>query len=270
MLGPNAHLTGCRQVQDLEKQLAHARQQINHYRSIVKEEGPMELDPQAATHQLNIPEVIPRSARSHRPAITHDLKRVRTNLRNYGRGIMKPPSPYRQPGLQPLSSPALPELPQKHVADRLLSQYYSSIHSVIPILHWPSFLHEYEKVHSIGSFRGVFPVWASLLFAVLACGALNTVDSSVGRPLEAKTYIDLSRSLIDLWNDEFTIDHARTALLTSIVLTEMNLKSAGWTWLGSSIRISQDIGLQYETGPWPVIEGEMRRRVWWGIYIWDR
>ncbi|KAI9762163.1 MAG: hypothetical protein M1835_008071 [Candelina submexicana] len=257
-------------VQDLEKQLAHARQQINHYRSILKDESPMEVGYQAATHQLEVPEVMPRSARKERPPITQDLIRVRTSLRNYGRGIMKPPPPYRQLGPQPLFSSALPDLPQKHVADHLLSRFYSSIHSVIPVLHWPTFHIEYEEVYSTGSFRGVLPIWTSLLFAVLACGALHTVDSSFGRPHDVKTYIDLSQSLIDLWIDEFTIDHARTALLTSIVLTEMNLKSTGWAWLGSSIRISQEIGLQRETGPWPVIEAEMRRRVWWGIYVWDR
>jgi len=76
--------------------------------------------------------------------------------------------------------------------------------------------------------------------------------------------------LTDLFNDEFTIDHARAALLTSIFLMEINCKSASWTWLGSTVRIAQDIGLHRESGPWGVVENEVRRRVWWGIYVWDR
>jgi hypothetical protein len=113
-------------------------------------------------------------------------------------------------------------------------------------------------------------VWSSLLFAILAVGVLFSTEPSIHRPDQGKDFIETSRRLIDLWNDEFVIDHARAAILTSIFLTEMNLKSAAWTWLASAVRISQDIGLHAETGPWPMIEGEMRRRVWWGIYVWDR
>lgn len=51
---------------------------------------------------------------------------------------------------------------------------------------------------------------------------------------------------------------------------EINCKSASWTWLGSTVRIAQDIGLHRESGPWGVVENEVRRRVWWGIYVWDR
>src|SRR5690606_30028910 len=85
-----------------------------------------------------------------------------------------------------------------------------------------------------------------------------------------RQYLIYGRMLTDLFNDEFTIDHARAALLTSIYLFEINRKSAAWTWLGSAVRIAQDIGLHRETGPWGQIEAEMRKRVWWGIYVWDR
>lgn len=87
---------------------------------------------------------------------------------------------------------------------------------------------------------------------------------------QGKVYLEASRMLINLWTDEFTLDHARAALLTSIFLTEMNMKSAAWVWLGSALRIAQDIGLHHESGTWSVSEGEMRRRVWWAIYVWDR
>src|SRR5205814_2574538 len=146
----------------------------------------------------------------------------------------------------------------------------SSIHLAIPILHWPSFQQEYEAVYKVGTLQGVPPHWSSLLFAVLANGCLYSMEPSINRSRDGKKFIEISLSLIDLWNDEFTIDHPRTALLTSIFLTEMNLKSAAWTWMSSSVRIGQDIGMHCENGPWPVVEGEMRRSLWWGIYVWDR
>jgi len=140
----------------------------------------------------------------------------------------------------------------------------------MPLLHWPTFQEEYEEAYRIGSLQRIPPVWSSLFFGVLAVGVVFSTEPVVQRPHKGKEYMEMSRMLTDLWNDEFTIDHARGALLISIFLTEMNLKSAAWTWLGAAIRIAQDIGLHTETGPWPTIEGEMRRRVWWAIYVWDR
>jgi Fungal specific transcription factor domain len=258
-----------RQVQDLEKQLAQARQQLNHLRSLVKD-GPMEVDLEPGHQSLNLPEIGSNSQRRQRPPMAQDLSHVQSNLRNYSRGIFKPPPSYRRVGVPPLFSPTLPELPPREVADHLLKQYYSSIHTVIPILHWPTFLQEYEAVYKVGSLQGVPPVWGSLLFSVLAVGVLNSIDLSINRLNDGKKYIEISRTLTNLWNDDFTIDHARSTLLTSVFLTELNLKSAAWVWLGSSINIAQDICLHCGTGPWPVVEGEMRKRVWWSIYVWDR
>lgn len=268
----NRRMSSIKQVQDLEKQISQVKRENAHLRSLMNfREGQMDLEP-AGPHAaiVLLPEVGSHPKKRQRHPPLHDLSRVRTNLRNYGRGIFKPPAPYRQIGSQGHFSPHRPELPQKHISDHLLHSYYASIHTVIPILHWPTFKQEYEDVYQAGSLQRVPPVWTSLLFAVLAVGVLFSTDPSIQRPHKGKEYIETSRLLIDLWNDEFVIDHARTAILTSIFLTEMNLKSAAWTWLASSVRISQDIGLHSETGPWHTIEGEMRRRVWWGIYVWDR
>jgi len=268
----NRRMSSIKQVQDLEKQIAQVKQENAHLRSLMNmKENQMDLDsegPQTTT--LVLPEVGSHPKKRQRPPLPHEISKVRANLRNYGRGIFKPPAPYRQIGSQPNFNPPRPELPPKHIADHLLQSYYTSVHAVIPILHWPTFDREYEDVYKIGSLQNVPPVWCSLLFAVLAVGILFSNEASAIRPQKGKEYIQISLMLIDLWNDEFVIDHARAAILTSVFLYEMNLKSAAWTWLASSVRISQDIGLHSETGPWPTIEGEMRRRVWWGIYVWDR
>lgn len=264
-------LTIHRQVQDLEKQLEQAKQQLNHLRSIMTDSGPVDFDHEFIRPPvLDFPGVRPKPQKRQTPPEMADLQRVRSNLRYQGRGILKPPPPYEPLGSLPPSLSQLPNLPPKHVADHLLRQYYSSVQLIIPVLHWPSFSHEYETVYRNGTLQGVPPAWGSVLYNVFACGVLHSADSSDGRLVEGKTYLEASRMLTDLWTDEFTMDHARSALLSSIFFTEMNMKSAAWIWLGSALRISQDIGLHNESGPWPVIEGEMRRRVWWAIYIWDR
>lgn len=268
----NRRMSSIKQVQDLEKQIAQVKRENSQLRSMLNMgDGHMDVDIEGPQQTpLQLPAIGSHPTRKPRPPPPQELSNVRANIRNFGRGIFKPPAPYRQIGSQAHFNPPRPDLPPKHMVDHLMSSYYASVHMIIPILHWPTFEQEYEDVYKAGTLRGVPPVWSSLFFAVLAVGVLFSPEPSVRHPNRGKEFIETSRMLIDLWNDEFVIDHARTALLMSIFLTEMNLKSAAWTWLASAVRISQDIGLHCETGPWPAVEGEMRCRVWWGIYLWDR
>jgi ribosomal protein L37AE/L43A len=267
----NRRMSSIKQVQDLEKQMVHIKRENLQLRSMLKlREGQMDLDSEESQHILHMPEGGSHLARRLRPPLPEDLSRARSNIRNFGRGIFKPPAPYREIGTQSHFNPPRPDLPPKHMADHMLRSYYSSVHMIIPIIHWPTFEQEYDAVYKAGGLHGVPPVWSSLFFAVLAVGVLFSTDAGVQRPHRGKDYILISRNLTDLWNDDCVLDHARTAVLTSIFFSEMNLNSAAWTWLAAAVRISQDIGLHCETGPWPIIEGEMRRRVWWGVYTWDR
>lgn len=261
-------------MQDLEKQLAAAKQMIHKLT-----EGSGGLDTSMSGRSapdrrlINVPEIgsVPERRPQAAPVIK-DITDVRAHIRDYSRDVFKPPPPHRQVGKQEdFRHPILP-LPPVAVGEALLARYYETIHNIIPILHWPQFIDQYEDIKHNSDLTGISPAWGSILFAVLACGIVYTTDPEIRRryPDNGRCYIGYSRQLTDLFNDEFTIDHARSALLTSIYMTELNCKSASWTWLGCTVRIAQDIGLHRESGPWPVIEGEMRRRVWWGIYAWDR
>ena len=252
-----------RQVQDLEKQLALARQQLNHLRT-TKGSSPMEIDPPRSVSQADS-ELGASPPNQRRPHPTVQFSRVRANIRNSGRGVVKAPPLYCQSQSHASFKPPLPELPPRNVADRLLHHYYATIHINLPILHWPSFLQQFDAVYSTGgSLNTTSSTWGALLFAVFACGTLNPAKQ------KGPEYLEISRGLVDTWTDDYTLDHARSAFLISICLTETNRKSAAWTWIGSSIRISQDIGLHCELGHWSAVERETRRRVWWSIYVWDR
>ena len=181
---------------------------------------------------------------------------------------MKMPPPYRQIRTQASMTENVPPLPPRDTANHLLRQYFSHIHSVLPILHWPTFLADYDKAYQKGTLHGAPREWAAVLFGVFALGSQHTLDPD--KVTEGKEYVKTSMMIIDVWQDEFSMDQARAALLLSIFLFEVNLKSASWVWLGSAVRTSQDIGLHIESGPWSAVDGEMRKRVWWGIYAWDR
>lgn len=214
-----------------------------------------------------LPDIGYRPPRRPKPPIAQDLSEVRSNLREYGRGIWKVPAPYRQQGPRPRMADS-PQLPPKNAADHLLAQYFSCIHSVFPVIHWPSFMAEYEEVYRSGSLVGVPREWGAVLFGVFACGSIHTLEPD--REESGKEYVKISCGIIDVWQDHFTLDQARAALLASIFLYEINSKSASWVWIGSAVRVAQEIGLHIDSGPWSAVEGEMRRRVWWGLYAWDR
>lgn len=204
-----------------------------------------------------------RQPKRRRTAVTVDLNRIGSNMERHGRGIFKPPYPHqRKPS--PIASPSsLPTLPRRDLADVLIHQYHFTLHPTLPMIHWPSFQEKYDDIYRIESLESVSQVWIALLYAVFACGALHRSWH------EGRKYLETSRSLIDMWTEELTLDHARVALLSCIFLVEMNLKSAGWNWIGFAVRISFDIGLHCEAGTWSAIEEEMRRRVWWCIYTCD-
>lgn len=264
----NRRMSSIKQVQDLEKQIQSLKQQLQQVRSGRLRPDMMDIDDGGAQSLLNLSEIEYKPARRPPAPVFQGLSQVRTNLGRHGRGILKVPTPYQQPGSRSVVTDDAPELPAKDVADRLLRQYYDCIHSVLPVLHWPSFTAEYEKVYQAGSLVGVSSEWAAVLFGVFACGTVKTLEPN--REEKGKEFVRLSCAIIDVWQDNFNLDRARAALLVSIFLYEVNSKSASWVWIGSAVRVAQEIGVHIDSGPWPAVEGEMRKRLWWCLYTWDR
>jgi hypothetical protein len=257
-------------VQDLEKQLTTTKQQLHQLRSgVMRPDTAMDIDFDISGQPvLKLPDVGYRPPRRNRPPVPQDLSGARSSIRKYGRGIIKVPPPYRQAASSNVIAENAPALPPKPVADRLLGQFQACIHSVLPIIHWPSFTADYEQVYQAGTLRGARREWTAVLFGVFACGSMHTLEPN--KEKEAREFLLTSQSVADTWLDDFTLDQARVALLASIAFYEMNSKSPSWVWLGTAVRIAQDIGLHMESGPWPAVEAEMRKRLWWGIYAWDR
>nr|ADI24965.1 unknown [Penicillium aethiopicum] len=265
----NRRMSSIKQVQDLEKQLQSTKQQLQHLQTgMMRPDRMVDVDEGVSQPMIKLPEIDYRPVRRSKATIAQDFSDVRSNLRHYGQGILKVPTPYRQQAAESVVTGDAPELPPKNLADHLLAQYFGCIHSVLPLLHWPTFIAEYEKVYRSGSLLGVSTEWAAVLFGVFACGTVHTNEAD--REEEGKKYVRISCGIIDVWHDVFSLDRARAALLASIFLYEVNSKSASWVWIGSAVRVAQEIGLHIDSGPWPAVEGEMRKRVWWGLYAWDR
>ncbi len=205
--------------------------------------------------------------------VMKNFDRVRQNIREYSHGIFKLPSSGYTDDAKPVSASDVHALPPKTAAEQLLSQYFASIQTVTPLLHWPSFTEKYQSTYINGGFRGAPAVWMSLFFAVLACGTLQSPSSSSGgrkRNAEGTHYFEAAAQAISKWTDNLTLDHVRSAVLISVFLFESNLKSAGCLWLGLAVQISQSIGLHLESGPWSSAEAEERRLLWWAVFVRER
>ncbi|KAI1330778.1 fungal-specific transcription factor domain-containing protein [Xylariaceae sp. FL0255] len=268
----NRRMSSIKQVQDLEKQVERVRRENSSLkRSLAERVGyPVDSGPEGAVEQvaLRLPELNTESRKRKRATAIHDHSRVRAAFRNVSKGLFVVPAAYRPwPDTSSLDQ-VRPPLPQKPITDRLLRSYYAAVHFMIPIVHWPTFQSEVEVLYQSNPTRQNHASWMSMFFALLAVGSL--FGSEPDRLTQTGEFLEHSRNLADPWANEFALDDVRAMYLTAVALNEMNMKSAAWIWLGKAVRGAQDLDLHLETGMHPRVGADMRRRVWWAIYVLDR
>ncbi|MCJ1392311.1 hypothetical protein MMC18_005178 [Xylographa bjoerkii] len=249
-------------VQDLEKQLSIARQEVSQLRSQTRRDGPASSEEDLMMRSPSLVDPAFGSSKRRKLTASHDFATVRRNMETYGNGVVRVPG--RRVSHEAHAMTPIPELPSRFLADRLLEDYRTSFQVTLPILDWPAFVRQYEDVYEQGTLRNTPRSWIAVLFAVLACGYLRE------NLIEGKRLIEVAKSAMVFLENDLTIDHARSAILISLFLTETNERSAGWTALGHAIRVAQDIGLHRETMSGSSEEDEKRRRIWWSIYVSDR
>ncbi|OCT50869.1 C6 transcription factor [Cladophialophora carrionii] len=268
----NRRMSSIKQVQDLERQLLEARQQLERYHAVERKPD-LSADGRpntASSVYAEFPSIGKSPRRMLKARAPQDLTSARVQLNDVGRGLLKPPVT----GVQLPSHTThirvsdLQGLPARPAAERLLHYYHEYIHRLFPVLYWPKFQRNFAIAMEQGSAQSLATDWVATLYAVLACGALATHDR--GRLPEAQEYLTRAISTINFWEDDVSTNQAIVAFLASIALIEMNRKSASWIWLGSAIRIVQDLGLHVQGGQWSPVEGEMRKRIWYSFYVWDR
>lgn len=267
----NRRMSSIKQVQDLEKQIDRVKRENSTLRRVLDErEGHMDIDLDSSDrHLTQLPSIGSEPKQRKRLPPNPDLTRARANVRSYSKGIWKPPAQHRNPATSALDCPT-PELPPQAVTDQLLHSFCNSAHTMFPIIHMPTFQSMVDELYR-GHPSHVSSSWISLFFTVLAAGSLFSPEppttTTFYRPAE---FLESARKVMDPWNNHHNLDNCRALVLITICLNEMNLKSAAWNWLGNAVRVGQDLGLYSESGSWSVIDGEMRRRTWWAIYILDR
>ncbi|GAP83875.2 putative fungal specific transcription factor domain-containing protein [Rosellinia necatrix] len=271
----NRRMSSIKQVQDLEKQVERVRRENNNLRrSLAERTGGEHMDTDAEAIEqgaLRLPDMSSEPRKRKRASVVYDFGRARVPFRSLSKGLLKAPAPYRPwPPESAIFDQARPPLPSKLTTDKLLHSYYAAVHVMTPILHWPSFQHDVDRLYQSNDLRQVPSPWLAMFFAVLAVGSLFSADPAPDRTLQASEFMDASRNLMDPWANDYVLDDVRGLFLLGVALYEMNLKSAAWKWLGKAIRCAQDLELHLEVRIPSRVESDMRRRVWWALYIFDR
>ncbi|KMU72146.1 hypothetical protein CISG_00455 [Coccidioides immitis RMSCC 3703] len=139
----NRRMSSIKQVQDLERQLAQAKQQLHQLRMGLPKPDDHDYDMSDGTPK--IPEIGCRPHRINTPSAKYNFAGVCSKMRQHGQGLINfPLTPSYTRYQSPLTCD-FPPLPPKNVADVLLRNYFSSIHSIFPILHWPALLDDYDR-----------------------------------------------------------------------------------------------------------------------------
>lgn len=264
--------TSIRQVQDLQSQIAELTQLNSQLRTkaIAKEEPIAER----ADTKRRLSDSYNRQQAARlklTPTVMRDFDHVRRNIQTFSQGIFDTPHVRASAPLEEGSG--LPEIPPRADFAHLSRSYLNYVHTWYPALHWPTFSQQVDEVYTARSFHGMPREWIGLFFAVLACGSLETSatpGSPSTTPSRGSSFFDIATQALTPWPQELTIAHAQVALLLSIFAAESNLKAAGSLWLSNAVRTAQELCINTEIDSWPIVEGEIRRRLWWSIYSRDR
>ena len=154
----------------------------------------------------------------------------------------------------------------KQLSTRLIDAYFQNYHVCYPFVHEATFRAQYHEIVPRPSKQS----WDLLYHAILALGAWTLNNDQIG--LEDYLY----RHSLALGQQESVFEAASLTSIQALVLLsnlsqKRNSPNTGWNLLGLAVRTALSLALHRELPHWNIslIEREARRRVWWGLYIFD-
>lgn len=168
--------------------------------------------------------------------------------------------------VSPRSEPEAPLgwAPTHAETQRYVDAYFRHYHSQYPIVHEATFRAQIAEVIP----QPPPAQWALLMNTVIGLGAFTA-----GAPMYAVDFfLEHATSVISvdlLETGSLVLVQAYTLL--SNLAQKRNKPNAGSTYLGIAVRMAIGLGLHRELPGWniPPFEREVRRRVWWVLFIFD-
>lgn len=170
------------------------------------------------------------------------------------------------------------QLPSAPITLTLLDAYLQANHWYLSLFHEPSFR---ARLVTILQTEGILPSEKSfllLLLAVLIIGArfsnhetLHSLDPQFNPQQSRTIWIEAVENHIFWILQEATLESVACAVLMSIAYLLERKTQLSFTMSGLGSRAAQAMGIHDETtwGHLDPIEVQVRRRVWWSIYMVD-
>jgi transcriptional regulatory protein GAL4 len=166
----------------------------------------------------------------------------------------------------PLKSQLLNIAPSGVVEQAFMDAFFLNYHTSYPFVHEATFRAQfYEQLP-----RPHGPAWHVLLNTILALGAWCIGDDNSDLDI---TFYQEARSRLQQMSvfEAGNLTLVQALLFLSNYAQKRNKPNTGWNFLGLAVRMSMSLGLHKEFHGWKIslLQREIRRRIWWGVYIFD-
>ncbi|KAF9575212.1 hypothetical protein EC968_003853 [Mortierella alpina] len=162
-------------------------------------------------------------------------------------------------------------MPSIDVIDHLLEVHFSSIHPVLPMLHYRTLSDQVHHNESPPS---------HLLFAILGLAsrfsdnpAFRMPQPGLERP-PSTIFYERAKYFIRDEYDNSQLATVQALLLMAVQQMGFCESQRAWLYVGMAIRMAQDLGLNKESSAQEQtrnrLQCELRKRTWWSIYVVER
>ena len=166
----------------------------------------------------------------------------------------------------PLKSQLLNSAPSGLIEQAFMDAYFLNYHTSYAFVHEATFRAQFHE--QIPRPHGLS--WHILLNSILALGAWSIGDDNSDLDItfyqEARGHLQ-QVSVFETGN----LTLVQALLLMSNYAQKRNKPNTGWNFLGLAVRMAMSLGLHKEFPGWRIslLQREIRRRLWWGVYIFD-
>ncbi|KAH3676289.1 hypothetical protein WICMUC_002085 [Wickerhamomyces mucosus] len=158
-------------------------------------------------------------------------------------------------------------LTAKYLTNEFIDSYFANYHTSYPFIHKETFMAQYRDEIPTPTYE----IWQILLNTVLALGAWCLHGESSN--LDLYYYQNAKSYLSSYVFESGSIPLLQALTLLSNYAQKRNKPNTGWNYLGLAVRMAMGLGLYKEFSNWSSnknqMQLEMRRRLWWGLYIFD-
>lgn len=153
----------------------------------------------------------------------------------------------------------------KQKLEEHINHYFETYHISYPIIHKAIFMAQFNEIIAPPS-----TCWEGLLYIVAAIGSFMSATSpDENNDLDLFDIAKSKLSIAVLETGNITL--VQTLTLMSNYLQKRDKPNSGYNYLGLAVRMALGLGMhkQIDESDESLLDQEIRRRIWWCLYIFD-